>query len=89
MNDLFMGDPSERTDIGQLANVPVDLTAEVGSKQMTYAAAQKLKPGEVVWLDHKQDDSVEIKVNGLLIGLGTIVEKDGKYGVKLTDVKKN
>tara|TARA_B110000503_G_C6990548_1_gene347152 strand:- start:486 stop:815 length:330 start_codon:yes stop_codon:yes gene_type:complete len=69
-----------------LMDVPVVLTVEMGRTQMTIRHLLSLIPGSVVTFDRSVTDPMDVLVNGVLVGRGEIVSKDGHLGLRLTEV---
>ena len=73
-----------------LGRVPVELTISVGSAKPSVRELLDLKPNDVLQLDRKISDPVEIFVGGRLIARGELQEFEseipGQLAVKLTDV---
>ncbi|QIZ76792.1 FliM/FliN family flagellar motor switch protein [Ferrimonas lipolytica] len=67
-------------------SLPVDVTLEVSSTEMTLSELSKLGHGDVVQLQARAGDPINIKVNGQLLGRGEVVDVDGRYGVRMLEV---
>ena len=68
-----------------LMDVPVVLTVEMGRTQMTIRHLLSLIPGSVVGFDRSVVDPMDVMVNGVLVGRGEIVSKDGQLGLRLIE----
>ena len=79
-------DPSDLTQLGLLAQVPVRLSVEVGAASLRLADVLALEEGGVIELDRQADEPLDIKVNGTLIARGEIVVTDGRFGVRLVEI---
>lgn len=66
-----------------LSALPVRLHVVLGEKEMTLADLQSLDTGAILELDHDKSGHVDIALNGKLAGTGTLVEVEGKLGVKI------
>ncbi|WP_298439543.1 FliM/FliN family flagellar motor switch protein [uncultured Ferrimonas sp.] len=71
---------------GFFQTLPVDVTLEVCSTEMTLAELSRLGHGDVVQLNARVGDPIDIKVNGQLLGRGEVVDVEGRYGVRLIEV---
>ena len=78
--------PSERPDLRLLADVPVDVSAELGRLVLPLADLLELSPGAVVQLDREVDAPVDLLVNGLLLARGEVVVVDGRLGVRVVEI---
>lgn len=77
------GDP---ISMGQLLDVPVEVTVEIGSSQIHLGELVKLGPGSVLELDREAHEPADILVNGKVVARGEIVTVDDRYGVRITSV---
>lgn len=73
--------------LGQLLDVPVELTVVVGSSRQTLGDLVKLGPGSLLELDRAAHETADILVNGKVVARGEIVTVGDSYGVRITDVK--
>jgi type III secretion system YscQ/HrcQ family protein len=67
-------------DAGKL---PVQLHVIVGEKSLTLSELQALREGSIVQLDRGTDATVDLAVNGKIVGRGELVEYEGALGVKI------
>lgn len=67
-------------------DVPVELTIELGRRQMRIADVLRLGPGSVLELDKVSGEPLDIYVNNRLIARGEAVVIGERYGVRLTEV---
>jgi flagellar motor switch protein FliN/FliY len=73
-------------NLNLVLDVPVSLTIELGSCQLTMREVLQLCVGSVVQLEKAADAPVELSVNGKLIARGEGVVIEDRYGVKITEV---
>ena len=66
-----------------LSGLPVRLHVVLGEKEMTLAELGALQSGSILELDRDKSGQVDVAVNGKLAGKGTLVEIEGKLGVKI------
>lgn len=66
--------------------IPVTLTLEVDSVQVLLSDIMDLSTGDVLPMNKKVDEPLDVRVNGSLIGKAEIVIVDGNYGLRLIDV---
>jgi flagellar motor switch protein FliN len=67
-------------------DVPVEITIELGRKQMRIADVLKLGAGSILELDKVSGEPLDIYVNNRLIARGEAVVIGERYGVRLTEV---
>jgi len=68
-----------------LSKIPVTLTLEVGSAQLTLADLLALGPDSVVELDTLAGQPLLMKVNGTVIGRAEVVVTGETYGLRVVD----
>ncbi|MCX9565243.1 flagellar motor switch protein FliN, partial [Vibrio cholerae] len=66
--------------------IPVVVTLEVASKEITLGELMKAGEGTVIELDKLNGEPLDVKVNGSLMGHAEVVIVNDKYGLHLTDV---
>lgn len=79
------GEPSIET----ILRIPVNMQVVLGSATMPVAQLMKLGRGQVVALDHRVGEPVDIVVNGRVIARGEVVVVDddsSRFGVSLTEI---
>lgn len=76
--------PDQNFDL--LSGVSLRVSVEVGSASMRLADLLNLGEGSVVELDRQANDLLDIFANGTLIAKGEIVNMDGRYGVRISEV---
>lgn len=67
-------------------DVPVEVTIELGRRNMRIAEVLRLGPGSTLELDKVSGDPLDIYVNNQLIARGEAVVIGERYGVRLTEV---
>ncbi|WP_115719464.1 flagellar motor switch protein FliN [Gallaecimonas mangrovi] len=73
-------------DLSLLRNIPVKLTLEVDSIDISLGELLGLSSGEVLALDKPAGAPMDVRVNGTLLAKAEVVVVDGKYGLRLTEV---
>ena len=73
-------------DLGMILDIPVMMSLEVGSTEITVNELLSMGTGAVVELNRHAGDPLDVKVNGKLLGRGEVVETNGRYGIRLTEV---
>jgi len=69
-----------------LLDIRLQLTAELGRREMTIREALSLGPGSVLELDKIAGEPVDLLVNNKLIARGEVVVIDENFGVRVTEV---
>ena len=100
-DDLFASDPGESTESEPVERVvekqplsffhrlPVQLTLEVASTEITIEDLMTLSEGAAVQLNKLSDQPLDVKVNGVLIGSAEVVIVDGHYGLRMIELLDN
>jgi type III secretion system YscQ/HrcQ family protein len=83
-NDL--DHPDEAADIGALADIPVMVTFDVGQCELTIGELRELVTGSIIELGGPLTEVVNLRAGGKLIGLGELIEIDGRIGVLVAKV---
>ena len=73
-------------DLGVILDIPVVMSLEVGSTELTVNELLTMGSGTVIELNRHTGDPLDVKVNGKLVGRGEVVESNGRYGIRLTEV---
>ena len=75
-------------DLEQVFDVPVTVSAVLGSSRMPVGDLLKLAPGAVLELDRKVGEAIDIFVNNRLVARGEVVLVDERLGVTMTEIIK-
>ena len=78
--------PPSSKGMNFVMDVPVELTIELGRRDMKISDVLKLGPGSTLELDKVSGDPLDIYVNNQLIARGEAVVIGERYGVRLTEV---
>ncbi len=73
-------------DLRRLAEVPMELSVEIGRTQITVGETLALRAGSVVTLDRLAGEPVDLLVNGTPIARGEVVVVDEQFGLRLTQI---
>ena len=71
---------------GDVDDIPVQIRFDVGCANISLRELRRLGRGAVLSLGRSLDDLVEIRVNGCLIGRGTLVDVTGTVGVRIVSL---
>ena len=75
--------PAPPQRLSRIAGVEMDLVVEIGRTRMPVRDVLSLEPGRVVELDRAAGSPADIRLNGRLIGHGTVVVADGDFAVRV------
>ncbi len=75
-------------DVRKLRDVPVRISAVLGYKKMTVAELIELKRGNVILLDKRVGEPIDLYVNDRLVARGELIVVDGKLGISITEIIK-
>ncbi|RMH05426.1 MAG: flagellar motor switch protein FliN [Nitrospirae bacterium] len=70
----------------RILDIPLVLSAQLGTSRMLVKELLQLGPGSVVELDKLAGEPLEVLVNDKLVARGEVVMVNEKFGVRLTDV---
>ena len=72
-------------ELGELADVPVDVEVELGRQIMTIRQILELTKDSVIRIARSAGDNIDILVGQAVIGSGEIVIIEDTVGVRITD----
>ena len=75
-------------DLEAVFDVPVKVSAVLGRAHMEVGDLLKLGPGQVLELDRKVGEAIDIYVNNRLVARGEVVLVEDKLGVTMTEIIK-
>ncbi len=75
-------------DLEAVFEVPVNISAVLGRTHMDVSDLLKLKAGNVVELDRKIGEAIDIYVNNRLVARGEVVMVEDRLGVTMTEIIK-
>lgn len=74
-------EPDEMLNI--MSDVPVQLVAVMGKKNITIKELSLLRMGEVIELGRPANEIIDLVAGGKLVAKGELVEIEGKLGVRI------
>jgi flagellar motor switch protein FliN/FliY len=83
-----VGDPSGAEPGGATYEIPVEVTAVLGTAELQISQILKLGRGAVVELDRVVGEPIEIHANNQLIARGEVVVIEDRLGVQMTEIIK-
>lgn len=69
--------------LSRIAGVEMEFVVEIGRTRMPVRDVLTLEPGRVVELDRAAGSPADIRLNGRLIGHGTVVVADGDFAIRV------
>lgn len=87
LKDLISND-QEQKDLEAVFEVPVKVSAVLGSASMPVHQLLKLGRGAVIELDRRMGEAIDIYVNNLLVARGEVVMVEDKLGITMTEIIK-
>ncbi len=73
-------------ELDRILDIPLKVTVELGRSKMLINDLMQLGQGSVIELSKLVGDSLEININGKLVGKGEVVVINEKFGVRLTEI---
>jgi flagellar motor switch protein FliN len=81
--------PKTAADLEQVLDVPVNISAVLGKTRMEVSQLLKIAPGQLLELDRKVGEAIDIFVNDRLVARGEVVVVEDKLGVTMTEIIKS
>ncbi len=78
--------PGGELNLDSLLDVPIDISVEIGRTKMTIGELLSLNKGSIVELKKSAGESVDIFVNGKLLGKGEVVVVNERLGVRVNKI---
>jgi len=75
-------------DLEQVFDVPVTVSAVLGSSRMAVGEMLQIVPGTVLELDRRVGEAIDIFVNERLVARGEVVVVEDRLGVTMTEIIK-
>jgi flagellar motor switch protein FliN len=73
-------------NIDLFLDVPVSVTVQLGSCQLSMREVLQLGNGSVVQLEKLAEAPVDVLVNDKLVARGDVVVVDNRFGIKITEM---
>lgn len=73
-------------NLNRILDIPLVLSAQLGTTHMLIKDLLQLGPGSIVELDKLAGEPLEVLVNERLVARGEVVMVNEKFGIRLTDV---
>ena len=88
VDDETLEGPTGAQDLEAVYEIPVRVSAVLGTATMQVNQLLKLGRGAVVELDRKVGEAIDIYVNNRLVARGEVVVVDDKLGITMTEIIK-
>lgn len=72
--------------MNRVLDIPLKVTAVIGSTKMTLKELLSLEKGSIVELDTLENQEIELYVNGKKFAHGQVVTVDQNFGVRITSI---
>lgn len=73
-------------NLDNLMDIPVEISVEIGRTKMAIGELLSLSKGSIIELNKIAGESVDIFVNGKLLGKGEIVIVNERLGVRIMEI---
>ena len=83
-SNVYQGMEGPNLDV--ILDIPVNISMEVGSTEISIRNLLQLNQGSVIELDRLAGEALDVLVNGTLVAHGEVVVVNEKFGIRLTDV---
>ena len=83
---LANGKPKQLEDLQAVFDVPVKISAVLGRTHIEISDLLDLDEGDVIELDRKVGEAIDLYVNNRLVARGEVVLVDEKLGVTMTEI---
>lgn len=80
--------PVSEADLDAVLDVPITVTAILGTKRMAIADIVRLGVGSVLELERQVGEPIDLYVDGRLIARGEVVLADERLAITMTDIVK-
>ena len=80
--------PVSEADLEAVLDVPITVTAILGTKRMAIADIVLLGAGSVLELERQVGEPIDLYVDGRLIARGEVVLADERLAITMTDIVK-
>ena len=77
-------DNNELAEVNRFSNLDMEVSVELGRKELTLQEARSLKKGECIELDRLAGEAMAVLINGRLFGEGEMVVISDMLAVRLT-----
>lgn len=72
--------------MNRILDIPLKITAVIGSTRITLKELLALEKGSIIELDTLENQEIELYVNGKKFAHGQVVTVDQNFGVRITSI---
>jgi flagellar motor switch protein FliN/FliY len=84
--DFEEGEKGGRIEARSLGDIPVQVTVELGTTDLSLKEILELSEGSIIELSRLAGEPLDLKVGGQLVAQGEVVAVDDYYGLRITNV---
>lgn len=77
---------NQQKNLEMIYDIPLHVTARLGETRISIKELLTLGPGAVVRLDRLAGQSVDLLVNGIVVGKGDVVVVEDHFGLRVTEI---
>jgi flagellar motor switch protein FliN/FliY len=81
--------PAPRQDMSFFGKIPVNVTLEVASAEISLKELMECDTSSVIVLDKVAGEPLDVKVNGTLFAKAEVVVMNGSYGLRIVELSGN
>lgn len=81
--------PQSASDLEAVYDIPVSIAAVLGRTQIEVASLLRLAEGDIIELDRKVGEAIDVFVNNRLVARGEVVLVEDRLGVTMTEIIKS
>ncbi len=78
--------PAPRQDLSFFGKIPVNVTLEVASAEISLKELMDCDTSSVIVLDKLAGEPLDVKVNGTLFAKAEVVVMNGNYGLRIVEL---
>lgn len=78
--------PAQRQDLSFFGKIPVNVTLEVASAEISLKELMDCDTSSVIMLDKVAGEPLDVKVNGTLFAKAEVVVMNGNYGLRIVEL---
>ena len=78
-----------RPDMSFFGKIPVNVTLEVASVEISLKELMEVDTSSVIILDKLAGEPLDVKVNGALFAKAEVVVMNGNYGLRIVELNSN
>lgn len=80
------GADEKASNLDFLLDIPLDVTVELGRTNMIVDKVLQLNQGSIIELSKEAGDTVDIYINGKILGKGEVIVVNERFGIRITEI---